>query len=366
MSCAVYLMLSSYFIKRFIVKCRSPLSTSSPLSISYPWYWYFLIALCDVEANYLMILAYNYTSMTSIAILDCFAIPCVGFLSYIFLNAQYKLQHIIGTIISIVGIICTILSDILMNNSSTEQEYSNPLYGDILALIAAMLYACSNVFQEKTVKYSDNEEFLGLLGIFGALITFIQGLAVDLKPFLNCQWQNYTIIYFISFIIILFTMYTKAAIFLQNNDSLMFNLSLLTSDIYIILFSYFIFGNVLSWLYFISYFLLAIGLIIYHTEESPINRNIIDNNNNTNILIKNNKSDDENPIGKNNIIIITSTVISPIQKTENQLQLELHQSQACDITFINGLSHHTCFNDTDILQYHNLDQIDDDKNNLNN
>ncbi len=36
---------------------------------------YFVVALCDVEGNYLLVMAYQYTTITSVQLLDCFTIP---------------------------------------------------------------------------------------------------------------------------------------------------------------------------------------------------------------------------------------------------------------------------------------------------
>ena len=44
------------------------------------WYKYAALAGLDVEANYLVVLAYRYTSITSVTLLDCFTIP--GALSF--------------------------------------------------------------------------------------------------------------------------------------------------------------------------------------------------------------------------------------------------------------------------------------------
>jgi hypothetical protein len=45
-------------------------------------------ALSDVQANFLIVLAYQYTSMLSITVLDCFTIPTVTILSILFLGKQ--------------------------------------------------------------------------------------------------------------------------------------------------------------------------------------------------------------------------------------------------------------------------------------
>lgn len=54
-----------------------------------PWWRFFLLACIDVEANVLLVWAYQYTSITSVMLLDCFTIPSVMILSCVFLKARY-------------------------------------------------------------------------------------------------------------------------------------------------------------------------------------------------------------------------------------------------------------------------------------
>lgn len=42
-----------------------------------PWWLYLLLAVADVEGNYFLVKAYQYTTITSVQLLDCFTIPCV-------------------------------------------------------------------------------------------------------------------------------------------------------------------------------------------------------------------------------------------------------------------------------------------------
>lgn len=46
-------------------------------------YIYLLLAFLDVEANFLVTKAYQYTSITSVTLLDCFTIPAVMVLSWV-------------------------------------------------------------------------------------------------------------------------------------------------------------------------------------------------------------------------------------------------------------------------------------------
>lgn len=47
-----------------------------------------LLALADVQGNFLVVCAYKYTSISSAMLLDCFTIPVVMLLSKLFLHAK--------------------------------------------------------------------------------------------------------------------------------------------------------------------------------------------------------------------------------------------------------------------------------------
>ena len=60
---------------------------------------YFILAFIDVEANYIIVYAYQFTYLTSIQLLDCSTIPIVMILSFLFLSTRYLIPHIIGKLI---------------------------------------------------------------------------------------------------------------------------------------------------------------------------------------------------------------------------------------------------------------------------
>lgn len=51
---------------------------------------------------------------------------------------------------------------------------SDVLIGDIMVLLGASLYAISNVCEEYIVKKLSRQEFLGMVGLFGTIISGIQ------------------------------------------------------------------------------------------------------------------------------------------------------------------------------------------------
>lgn len=228
---------------------------------------YLFAAILDVEANFLVLLAYNYTTITSVMLLDCFTIPCAMILSYIFLGCRYSTKHYIGTVVCLLGLICIVVNDVFYGEASSSK---NALLGDIFCLVGAMLYACSNVVQETLVKFHSRDQFLGSLGIFGTFIALGQCLLFDLKGLQEADFTIYVIASMIGFIVCLFFMYVNTTSYLQKSDAILFNLSLLTSDVYAVIFTYFFYGYLVGWLYFIAFGLVICGLYIYHTEKPPL------------------------------------------------------------------------------------------------
>lgn len=231
--------------------------------------WIYLVAaILDVEANFLVIEAYNYTSITSVMLLDCFTIPCAMALSYFFLGCRYKWKHGIGTVLCLAGLICIVINDVL--NVGDDDGHSNALMGDILCLSGAILYATSNVMQETLVKFHDRDQYLGCMGGFGVIIAFIQFMIIDFPQVQETTFTLHIVGSMIGFVMCLFFMYISTSSYLQASDAILFNLSLLTSDVYAVIFTYFFYGYLVDWLYFIAFALVIVGLMLYHSEKPPI------------------------------------------------------------------------------------------------
>lgn len=244
-------------------------STSKYHFIQPQYFWYVLAALLDLEANFLVISAYNYTTVTSIMLLDCFTIPCVMFLSYMLLNYHYSWRHIIGIAVCLAGLGLIVYTDFFTNDQPASA--TNPVVGDILCLVGSALYACSNVLQETLVKTSNRQVYLGFLGLFGSMFALIQCMVLDLSNLEAAEIGPAVALYMVGFVMCLFFMYTNTSLFLQDNDSTFFNLSLLTSDVYAVIFSYFLYQQLVHWLYFVAFGFVVCGLFLYHSASPPSN-----------------------------------------------------------------------------------------------
>uniref|UniRef100_A0A3Q0S1M3 Solute carrier family 35 member F2 n=1 Tax=Amphilophus citrinellus TaxID=61819 RepID=A0A3Q0S1M3_AMPCI len=140
------------------------------------WWKYLAMAVADVEANYAVVKAYQFTTLTSIQLLDCFVIPVLMLLSWFILKTRYRLMHFVAVAVCLLGVGAMVGADILAGRN--QGSTNHVLLGDGLVLLSAVLYAISNMCQEHTVKNLSRIEFLGMMGLFGTLISGIQLHAV--------------------------------------------------------------------------------------------------------------------------------------------------------------------------------------------
>ncbi|EFO84674.1 hypothetical protein CRE_03865 [Caenorhabditis remanei] len=229
---------------------------------------YLILAIIDVEANYMIVKAYQYTNLTSVQLLDCATIPTVLFLSWLFLSVRYLASHILGVTICLIGIACVIWADALGDKGA--EGGSNKVLGDVLCLAAAMMYAVCNVAEEFLVKQHSRTEYLGMLGLFGCIVSGVQTAVFEQEALSKIVWDGTTVSYFALFAFSMFIFYSLVTVVLQKTSALMFNLSTLTADFYSLLFGIFMFKDTFHYLYFVSFIICIIGSVIYSMKETQM------------------------------------------------------------------------------------------------
>ncbi|CAG7905344.1 unnamed protein product [Brassica rapa] len=228
------------------------------------WYHYFFLALADVEGNFLVVKANQYTSITSVMLLDCWAIPCVLVLTWVFLKTKYRLMKITGVVICILGVVMVVFSDV---HAGSRAGGSNPVKGDILVVAGATLYAVSNTTEEFLVKNANTVELMTFMGFFGAIISAIQICIFERGELRAIDWSAEGAILFLRFAVSMFLFYSLLPVLLKTSGSAMFTLSLLTSDMWAVLIRIFAYHEKVDWLYYLAFATTAIGLIIYSVQE---------------------------------------------------------------------------------------------------
>ncbi|XP_005516291.1 PREDICTED: solute carrier family 35 member F2 [Pseudopodoces humilis] len=225
------------------------------------WWKYIFLGLADVEANYVMVKAYQYTTLTSVQLLDCFGIPVLMALSWFILRARYRLIHFLAVAICLLGVGTMVGADILSGRE--DGEGSDVVIGDVLVLLGASLYAISNVCEEYIVKNLSRVEFLGMVGLFGTIISGLQLAIVEHRELMRIQWNWKVALLFTAFALCMFGLYSFMPVVIKVTSATSVNLGILTSDLYSLFFGLFLFLYKFSALYIVSFVVIIVGFIMY-------------------------------------------------------------------------------------------------------
>ncbi|ORZ05536.1 hypothetical protein BCR41DRAFT_312254 [Lobosporangium transversale] len=228
--------------------------------------YYMLFALADVEGNYFMVKAYNYTSLLSAMLLDAWTIPCVVLLSILFLKLRFSRYHYLGVLLAMIGMGFLIWSDMEAGKDFPGSDY---VKGDLFCLLGATLYAISNVYQEFLVRQRPLYEVVGQMGFWATIFCGCQLAILEKNEIKDIEWTPSVVGYIIGFDTAMFIMYSTSPILIRLSSATFFNLSLLTSDFYGLIFGIFLFSAKINRLYSIAYTLIIGGIIAYNIYPAP-------------------------------------------------------------------------------------------------
>ncbi|KAM9319828.1 solute carrier family 35 member F2-like [Gastrophryne carolinensis] len=229
--------------------------------VRHKWWKYLLLGIVDVEANYSIVKAYQYTTITSVQLLDCVGIPVLMVLSWFILRSRYRLIHYIAVVVCLLGVGTMVGADVLSGRESGKA--SDMLIGDLLVILGACLYAVSNITEEYVVKNLTREEFLGMLGLFGIFVSGIQLMVVEYNSIQNIHWDWIIGLLFAVFALCMFGLYSIMPLVMKVTSATSVNLGILTADLYSLFFGLFLFGYTFSVLYIVAFVACMVGFIMY-------------------------------------------------------------------------------------------------------
>ncbi|KAJ3590243.1 hypothetical protein NHX12_008197 [Muraenolepis orangiensis] len=213
---------------------------------------YVLLGLVDVEANYAVVKAYQYTTLTSVQLLDCFIIPVLMVLSWWILKTRYRPVHYVAVAICLLGVGAMVGADLLAGRD--QGSTSNILLGDGLVLVSATLYAISNVCQEYTVKNLSRVEVI-----------------LERHELASIQWSWQIGLLFAAYALCMYTLYSCMPVVVKLTSATSVNLSLLTADLISLFCGLFLFHYSFSPLYLISLVAILVGFVTFNAVPTPTN-----------------------------------------------------------------------------------------------
>ncbi|KAJ1929572.1 hypothetical protein IWQ60_001059 [Tieghemiomyces parasiticus] len=227
---------------------------------------YLVLAAVDVEGNYFVVKAYQYTSLLSAMLLDTWAVPVVVLLSYFLLRVRYHFVQYAGVVLCLVGMGLLVTADAL-----TDRDYagSNPLKGDLFCVLGATLYGMSNILEEYSVRQFPVYEVIAHMGLFGTIINGVQLAILERKELAATEWSAYVVGLVLAFDLCLFVMYSVTPYLFRLSSATFFNISLLTSDFYGLLFGIFLFRYRIHVLYPFAFVGIILGMVVYNMRDCP-------------------------------------------------------------------------------------------------
>ncbi|GLT94676.1 hypothetical protein SLE2022_124050 [Rubroshorea leprosula] len=230
------------------------------------WYWYLFLGFVDVQGNYLVNEAYQFSSITSVTLLDCWTIAWAIGLTYFFIGTRYSWWQLGGAALCVLGLGLVLLSDSGVGGGGG----SRPLLGDILVIAGTIFFAMSNVGEEFCVKKKDQVEVVSMIGLYGTLVSAVQLSILELKSVESITWSTDIILSLVGYTVSSFMFYTITPFVLKLSGATLFNLSLLTSDMWAVVFRIYFYHQQVDWLYFLAFALVVTGLIIYSTTAKDL------------------------------------------------------------------------------------------------
>ncbi|KAH7888884.1 DUF914-domain-containing protein [Phlebopus sp. FC_14] len=227
---------------------------------------YFCLVIGDFEAGFLYVKAFGYTDLMSCMLLDAWSIPVCMAVCWAIMRVRYHWTQILGVLICIGGLALLVTSDLLTDKDGVAQRRGE---GDGFMIISATLFGIVNATEEFFVRRSPLYEILGQMGLWGMIVSSIQGSALEHEQMRTASWNGATVGLLFAYVICTFTIYSLQMVLFRLASSPYFNISLLTSDFYGLLFGLFLFKYTPYWLYFVAFAIVISGLVIYFWHATP-------------------------------------------------------------------------------------------------
>ncbi|OQD74418.1 hypothetical protein PENDEC_c011G04154 [Penicillium decumbens] len=231
---------------------------------------YIILAFCDVEGNYFVVLAYEYTTMLSAQLINFWAIVVVVVVSFLFLKVRYHITQIVGIIICIGGMGVLIASDHITGTNGGNVSSGHQLKGDMFALVGASFYGLTNTAEEYFVSKRPVYEVLGQLSLYGCIIDGVQSAIFDRGNYHTSHWNGKVGGYLVGFTLCLTLFYCLAPLLFRLSSAAFFNVSMLTMNFWGVCIGVSVFHYHIHWMYPIAFVLIIVGQLIYYLGQRAL------------------------------------------------------------------------------------------------
>ncbi|KAI8344036.1 hypothetical protein BC941DRAFT_342648 [Chlamydoabsidia padenii] len=229
--------------------------------------FYFILGFVDVEGNYFVVKSFQYTSMLSAMLLDCWSTPVCMILSLIFLKVRYRWVQYLGVFIALCGLGMLVASDVITGKNYEGQDV---VKGDLFCILGATLYGVSNVAEEFMARKHPLYEVIGMFTFFATFINLVQLMILERSEFSSLVGQPEAVGMIIVYTICMFILYSLAPVMFRLGSAVLYNLSILTSDFWGLIIGIGVFHYSVTVMYPFAFVVIVIGIAIYHVFPVPV------------------------------------------------------------------------------------------------
>jgi len=189
------------------------------------------------------------------------------------MRPHYHWTQLLGVLISVGGLGMLVASDHITNK---DYHAANMVKGDMFMIAGSTLYGFTNAYEEFFVRQSPLYEVVGQMGLWGTIINGIQAAGLEHRQIREAPWTGAVVGLLLAYTAAMLTLYTVAPLLYRLASSAYFNLALLSSDFFGLLFGLFLFHYSPYWLYFPSFTVVLSGLVVYFWHSKPEDQGKID------------------------------------------------------------------------------------------
>lgn len=212
------------------------------------------------------------------------------------------------------GLVISVFSDMLAVDGDADSVKTNndnglrhspsfsvggQVHGDLLALAGAALFGLNDTISETFVKKINATEYLGMIGVFGTIISAVQILILErdfvdffLSGSMPCDPSTSVLLYFTN-TAFLYLFYVALSLFLLRHDAASLQISLLTGNFFAVIFVIVAQKTYPSVMFFIALAFVIVGVLVYESGMKTLQTK-----SNMTIRLLCNEDDDDKAVSK--------------------------------------------------------------------
>lgn len=187
--------------------------------------FFLLSGILDITANSLAIMSFIYTSVGAVLLILCLSTPFSMILSLIIVKARFSWMQVMFSCFATGFAVLFVVLDTL------DDESKHRISGDLLAIGAAFIYGLTSVINEFIIESYTPTQFLARLSIGAFVLALILFLSTELSKIQvladPLPWG-----YIVGYLISLIIMYSVLPLVIKYGGAVVFNISLISCNIY--------------------------------------------------------------------------------------------------------------------------------------